>query len=165
MMTTLDTNKEKVEAKEFPFSKKLDKYLEYSKHEGIMAYVPKLTSLAVSDTYKDFVTDFALDLAVEYDCKTPSERALAQLAAIAYTKVFDYSDQFKGVKSLKTTSHELNGYYSLLGKEIDRSNRHFLSYLMALRQTKEPKLKINVTAQTAFVAENQQVNINKDEKI
>jgi len=31
-----------------------------------------------------------------------------------------------------------------------------------LKQMKTPQLKINVTAKTAFIAENQQLNVNQD---
>lgn len=118
---------------------------------------------SVGEDYRSIAMDFTNQLIAEYDCKTSSEKALAQITANAFVRTMEYSNTLETCR-YKTVKLNLFGYYSIIGKELDRANRHFLSSLMTLQQMKSPTLKINVTAKTAFVAENQQVNINKDEK-
>jgi hypothetical protein len=116
---------------------------------------------SVGNDYRSMAMDFADQLIAEYDCKTSSEKALAQVTANAFVRTLEYSNTMETCRD-KTVKLDLFGFYSIIGKELDRANRHFLSSLMTLRQMKLPAFKINVTANTAFVAENQQVNINKD---
>lgn len=116
---------------------------------------------SVGNDYRSMAMDFADQLIAEYDCKTSSEKALAQVTANAFVRTLEYSNTMETCRD-KTVKLNLFGFYSIIGKELDRANRHFLSSLMTLRQMKLPAFKINVTANTAFVAENQQVNINKD---
>jgi hypothetical protein len=52
----------------------------------------------------------------------------------------------------------MNGYYSQFGKEADRSFRQFQSALCLLRQFKSPPISVTVKTNTAFVAQNQQLN-------
>jgi len=129
---------------------------------GLDTHIPVWES--VSNQYGLLAMEFSKGLIKEYDCKTPSEKALAQVTANAYVRVMEYSNTMETGRD-KTVKLNLIPYYAVIGKELDRANRHFISNLMALKQMKAPAMKINVNARTAFVAENQQVNINRDEKI
>ncbi|PLX27559.1 hypothetical protein C0581_03365 [Candidatus Parcubacteria bacterium] len=107
---------------------------------------------------REFAIEFANQLIQEYDCKTPSEKSLAQMVAGSYCKYLEYSRLFNNSQRVEWLSSEKNGYYNLLSKEVDRSHRHYLSSLTTLRQIKSPEIKVNVKANTAFVAQNQQLN-------
>jgi len=117
---------------------------------------------SVSNEYAMLATEFARQLVEEYDCKTASEKALTQVVANAFTRIMEFSNTLGKCRNIEYTKNELNGYYSMISKELDRANRHFTSALAMLRQVKAPLLKINVTAKTAFIAKNQQLNVNQD---
>jgi hypothetical protein len=54
----------------------------------------------------------------------------------------------------------------VIGRELDRANRQFISALTTLRQLKAPTPSINVIAKNAFMAGQQQFNNkNSDENI
>lgn len=60
-------------------------------------------------------------------------------------------------------SENHRGYYSILSKELDRANRHFLSAYQTLIYLKQPPLKVQVKTTNAFIAQAQQFNANKEE--
>jgi hypothetical protein len=94
----------------------------------------------------------------EYLCSAPSETALAEVAANAYVRIIECSRRLNSVLHLEYLSSEKNGYYSLLSKELDRAERHFQSAIMAIKTVKSPPLTVRVTAQSAFIADKQQIN-------
>ncbi len=99
------------------------------------------------------------ELLKEYDCKTTSEITLAEMAAIHYGRVLTFSSMLAGnTQGGSAISMERNGYYTFLGKEIERASRQYLATLSALKQFKNPPFEINVKAKTAFVSQNQQIN-------
>jgi hypothetical protein len=116
---------------------------------------------SIGDEYRSMAMDFADQLIIEYDCKTASEKALAQVIANAFARTMEYSNTLETCRN-KSVNTNLIGFYSMIGKELDRANKHFITNLMVLKQIKTPKIKINIKAGTAFVSENQQFNINKD---
>jgi len=101
----------------------------------------------------------------EYDCKTASEYALAELAAGSYVRSLEASreliDARAGVTNLFCLV-EKTGYCKMLSKEIDRANRQFTSAILTLKQLKAPSMTLNVKAKNAFIAENQQFNMSAD---
>ena len=51
-----------------------------------------------------------------------------------------------------------------MSKHIDRANRQFITALTTLKQIKMPSLAISVKTKAAFVAQNQQLNVNPSNK-
>ena len=47
----------------------------------------------------------------------------------------------------------------MLSKERDRAHRQYLSTIMTLKQLKAPAIEMNIKAKTAFVSQNQQINV------
>lgn len=97
----------------------------------------------------------------EYDCKTASEYALAELVASSYVRSLETSqeliscrDQINGIIGLR----EKTEYCSMLSKELDRANRQFTNAILTLKQLKTPSMTLNVKAKNAFVGQNQQFN-------
>ena len=117
-----------------------------------------------SDIFEGLITNFNRDLGAEYDCQKPSEKALAQFTAIAYGKHLECSLALKRSTSIKSTSHEQNEYYILIGKELDRSSRRFLTGLQMLQQLKNPIPELNIKAKNAFISQNQQINSYEEPK-
>ena len=112
----------------------------------------------VMEEIRPFVIEFADQLTIEYDCKTPTEKALVETVAAAFARIL----QFTGVMTRQVRdshcSEILNGFYKTASQELDRANRHFTTALATLKQIKSPAMTVQVKATNAFVAQNQQVN-------
>lgn len=118
----------------------------------------------VEQRYRPLVIEFARGLVQEYNCQTPSEKALAQVVVGAYARILEYSRSLQACGKTDWFSHERNGFCSMLSKELDRANRHFVTALTTLKQIRTPSLQINVRTRAAFVAQNQQLNVNNPGK-
>jgi hypothetical protein len=106
----------------------------------------------VSEQYAPLVVSFARQLIEEYGCKKPSEIATAEIVAISHVQFLENS---KLSKIYKRDFH--------LHKEMDRSCRRYLSSLAMLRQMKRPPTLVNiVTAQNAFIGQNQLNAVDKE---
>ncbi len=127
---------------------------------GLNNHYPVAETLTNNRT---LIIEFADQLVDEYRCQTASEKSLVHMIAGAYGRVLEYSKLLNNCQRLDYLSHEKNGYYSLLSKELDRANRQYLAALMTLKQIKTPEIKVSVRANTAFIAQNQQLNNNEYE--
>lgn len=142
-----------------------DKNLTKELHEKLIATLPivnldthyKLAD-TVSEGMRPYIIDFAKQMIEEYDCKTVSEKALVEVIVGAHARVLEYSQVLNRIVRLGVGTHELIAFYSMVGKELDRANRHFLSALATLRQIKSPSIEVQVKARTAFIGGNQQFN-------
>ena len=119
---------------------------------------------SVSERYRSFMMQFANDITQEYQCKTPSEKALAESIAMSYGRILELSSAFNNSQHIEFLSSQKNGYYGMIAKELDRAHRQFTSSMMVLKQLKSPSLEVNIKAKTAFVAQNQQVNATPDKE-
>lgn len=117
---------------------------------------------AVEERYRGLIINFKRQLIQEYNCQSYSEKALVDIVVNSYARVFTYSKKFLCLKDSQYLSNERNGFLSVLSKETDRANRHFLTALETLKQFKQPEMKINVKTKNAFIAQNQQINANQD---
>jgi hypothetical protein len=108
--------------------------------------------------YRPFLADFADSLYEEFDCKTPSEKALAGIVVKAYYRVLKASNALNWTQNSEFLSDITVNFFSANSKEADRANRAFLAALDSLRASKMPQLNIKVNTQNAFMAQNQQFN-------
>ena len=115
----------------------------------------------VGERIRPLVIEFARKIIVEYDCKTVSEKALAEVVVSAYARILECSKCMQDITLVKYTSNALNGLYEIISKELDRAHRHFVTSLATLRQIKSPTLEVNVRAQTAIIGQNQQFNTSQ----
>ncbi|MFA5047875.1 MAG: hypothetical protein WC516_02415 [Patescibacteria group bacterium] len=124
-------------------------------------YFRRLFKGSITRNYIPLLFDFSRQLFREYGCLTASEKVLAQVAANAYVRILECSRSMEKSRVGIYLGGNTAGYYSVIGRELDRANRQFISALTALKQFKSPKLEINVTAKNAFMGNNQQFNSNK----
>jgi hypothetical protein len=124
-----------------------------------------LIAEVVGERYRPFVITFVKQLIEEYQCKTPSEKALAQNVAVSYVRSIELSNRATSMARADSTSQEKNGYYGALSKELDRAQRQFTSSLLVLKQMKSPNLEVNIKAKNAFIAQNQQVNATSPDQM
>lgn len=108
--------------------------------------------------HRTLMIQMAKDLIAEHDCKTTTEKMLAQTAALAYCRMIEYGDKLNGLMRMEFISNEKNGFYSLLSREVDRCTRQYLTAINTLKHFKQPTLNVTFKADNAFVAQNQQIN-------
>ncbi len=118
----------------------------------------------VGERYKGFLLEMCRQITEEYSCATASQKALAQMAASAYVRSLEYGDKLNGQIGINWHDKALNAYTAILSKEVDRAYRQFVSAMTLLKQMKAPELSVNIKTNTAFVAQNQQINANKHGK-
>lgn len=116
-----------------------------------------ILGIAAGKEYEALVKDFCEQIIKEFHCDTPSQRALAEILSGSYIRWLRLSNLLKNVEEYIKE----HAYIATICKEIDRSQRTYISSLFSLRQLKSPTIALNVKATTAFIAENQQVNANQ----
>lgn len=130
---------------------------------GLETYYPLAET--VNKDYRPLAIEFSRQLIQEFDCKTPSEKALAQIVVNAYLRVIDNSRRYNNcLEATQYLSNERTKYLAVASKQLDRANRQFITALTTLKQMKIPSLEINVKTKAAFLAQNQQLNINPSNK-
>jgi len=76
-------------------------------------------------------------------------------------RVIDNSKRFNNCyEAGEYLSKERTNHLSVMSKQLDQANRQFITALTTLKQIKMPSLAISVKTKAAFVAQNQQLNIN-----
>jgi hypothetical protein len=100
----------------------------------------------------------AKQLIDEYGCETAAERTLAETVASAYVRTLRYAEALNDVYSQGSTTPTINRYIEVTGKELDRANRQYLTALAMLKNFHQPGVNVTFKANTAFVAQNQEVN-------
>lgn len=116
----------------------------------------------LADTTTDKLAPLAISVAQqlisEYHCQTAAEKTLAETVANAYIRVLRFSEALNDVYSRGTTTPEINKYMSITSMELDRANRQYLTALSTLKSFKQPSVNVTFKANTAFVAQNQEIN-------
>jgi len=116
----------------------------------------------LADTTTDKLAPLAITVAQqlisEYHCETAAEKTLAETVANAYIRVLRYSEALNDVYGRDSTSPEINKYISVTSMELDRANRQYLTALSTLKSFKQPSVNVTFKANTAFVAQHQEIN-------
>jgi hypothetical protein len=115
---------------------------------------------SVSEHLRGLAIETARQIEKEYDCKTPSEKILAEMVSSAYVRTLQYTKQFNISTREEFVSKEKNGHYALYSKEVDRAQRHLMAAIATLKQIKSPNVEMNIRTKNAFIAQNQQFNAN-----
>ena len=111
-----------------------------------------------SDTLQPLIRKLTTDIEKEYNCTTSLEKSLVGTIVNAYARILDNSRRLNAELECNNITSNRNKYISNLSVQVDRANRQFLNSILALKQLKAPAVKMNIKADTAFVAQNQQVN-------
>ena len=152
-----DKDNEVIQKKFKDKSMLLLRIFENESHIGLME--------SFNEKYQMFARELATNMIREHNCSNETEKALAELAANAYIRVIDNSRRLNNLLEMNNANQNINGFFSILSKQIDRANRQYISALLTLKQLKAPQIEMNIKTNTAFISNNQQVNVNKDENI
>lgn len=123
---------------------------------AVQSHLPLVESVA--SRYRSLVIEMAEQLIKEFNCETHSERAIAQVAAVSYVRFMALSKTLNQVTEIEFLQHATTGYYGMIGREVDRAERRFRTTIMTLKQMKYPTMNLQLKVNTAFVAQNQQIN-------
>ena len=116
-------------------------------------------SMSVQEEYRHFLVEMIKRVEHEHDCKTAIEKSLAETIALSHIRIISLTKHFTNCAvSDPFLSKEATDYYNLISKEIDRAHRQLNNAILTLKQVKTPRTALNVTANTAFIAQNQQFN-------
>lgn len=122
-----------------------------------------LMSTALAEQYKTFAINLSRDLQKEFECKTPSEKATVEVVAINFVRTLEIQRKINSFLALGSITDMGIRFLSVLSKELDRAQRHYLSSLQTLKTLKQPVFQLKVKADTAVVGQNQLVQTNKYE--
>lgn len=114
-----------------------------------------LATSAIVEMYQTFFVDFTRSLQEEYLCRTPSEKAICQLAALSYVRMLEAQRRLNNVLESNHCDKVVTTFISVMSKEIDRAVRHYFTALQTLQLIKQPALNVNIKTQTAVVGQNQ----------
>ena len=120
-----------------------------------------LMTTALSEQYKTLAIYLSRQLQIEYDCKATSEKATAELVAINYCRTLEIQRRVNNLLDKDGLSRIDLEFLSILSKELDRANRHYLSAIQTLKIIKQPQLQLNIKTDTAILGNNQLIQENK----
>ena len=130
--------------------------LEFDKGILMMSVIP--------EKYRVFALEFSKNLQSEYQCKTQSEKSIAEMTSLNYVRILEIQDRINSYLS-KGSADEIGiKFLSVMSKELDRAERHYISSLQLLRMLKLPPLQMNIKTNTAVVGQNQIVQANTNDK-
>lgn len=105
-----------------------------------------------------FALDFNKNLQKEFDCKTPSERSLAEVVTLNFIRILETQRKIKDNQKSVKTRYDIQ-YIAILSKELDRAERHYMTSLEALRTLHSPSFNVSIKTNTAVIGQNQAVQV------
>lgn len=111
------------------------------------------------------------DIVEEYSCKTASELMLADRIVANYWRAMRYDSQFNYIIEKPGGGFNFDQLKVNVLKEFNKglelAGRQLNADIMLLKELKQPRVNIKVKTDNAYLAQNQQININseKDENI
>lgn len=120
-----------------------------------------LSSIPNKDDIKYGILNIRQRLIEEHDCKTAVELILVDELAAAYLRLMKYEKYVNILPENKDGGYTFNQLTINALKEargqIEQAHRQITMALTQLKDIKQPALKVNVKAESAYFAQNQQV--------
>lgn len=120
---------------------------------------------ALSEDYRSFGLEFFRDMQDEHECKTPTERSLAESISLGFMQTLFIQMKMRDYLDLKTISDRGVKYLNFLSIELDKAHKRYLSSLQTLTNIKNPQTEMNVRAQTAIIGNNQLIQSNNTTEV
>lgn len=122
-----------------------------------------LMGMVLSEQYKTLAVNMSRELQIEFDCKTVSEKATAELVAINYCRTLEIQRRINNYLQLGSITDMGVKFLDVLSKELDRANRHYLTAVQVLKTMKQPKLQLNIKTDMTILGKNQLIQTNRHE--
>lgn len=114
--------------------------------------------------YFKSLTTMRSNLVKEYDCKTSLELMLVDRIVANYWRAMKYDTIFNRLIEKEDGGYSFDQLKVNIIKEfnkgIELANRQLNTNIILLKELKQPQLNIRVKTDNAYLAQNQQVNIN-----
>ena len=118
---------------------------------------------SVDERYRGLTIEMTQTIYKEMDIKSEMEKSIVEICVGSFVRYLDNSRRLNNNLNSETITPNKNQYIANLSKQVDRAHRQYLSSLQTLMQIKQPRLSLNIKAETAFIADKQQVNSVKPE--
>ena len=112
----------------------------------------------IDERYRGMVRELYRKLLKENNCKTELEKALVEITVNSYVRILDGSRRINNEFNAGTISLNRTAYIAQISKLKDRSHRQMIQSIQTLNSLKNVTTKITINADTAFIANNQQLN-------
>ncbi len=116
-----------------------------------------LMSMGLTDTAQPFAIQLSQDYQKEYKCETVSRRSLAELAALNYCRILDIQRRISSYLGRGEFTDMGVKYLSMLSKDLDRAQRHYLTSMHALEMGLQQPLTVSIRTNTANIAGQQAI--------
>ena len=127
--------------------------LEFDKGILMMSIIP--------ERYRVFALEFSKNLQSEYQCKTESEKSIAEITSLNFVRILEIQDRINSYLGKGSASDTGVKFLSVMSKELDRAQKHYKKSLELLRVFKIPPLQMSIKADSAFIGQNQAVQVKK----
>jgi hypothetical protein len=115
----------------------------------------------VNEKYRGMAIELRRQLIKDFDCKTYAEKVLVDSVVSGYMRTIQRAKSFNNISHDDYLSGYKNQYMATMSKELDRAQRQLMAAYQMLVNLKRPPLTVQVKAKTAFVAQNQQLNMTQ----
>jgi len=119
-----------------------------------------LLASSLPERFRVFALEFSRNLQKEYECKTQSEKSMAEIVALNFSRVLAVQEKVNSYLTMGSITDMGVKYLAVVSKELDRALRHYLASLQTLKMLKMPPLEVSIRTQTAIVGQNQVVQAN-----
>jgi len=120
------------------------------------------------DEYYEALGKIRHDIVAEFCCKTSLELMLVDRIVASYWRAMKYDMIFNRLIESKEGKFSFDQLKVNILKEfnkgVDFANRQLNTNMILLKELKQPALNLSVKTKTAFIAQNQQLNINPSNK-
>lgn len=123
---------------------------------GLDTHIPVL--YAIYKGYRSLAIEFANNLIKEFKVHNENEKAIVHMIVTSYIRCMVLSEEITKILEDGKISENINKFYATTSKDLDRAHRQFTSALTLLKELKSPTIQVNVKTNTAFIAQNQQLN-------
>lgn len=115
--------------------------------------------------YHKFLSTTRSNLVKEYDCQTSLELMLADRIVVNYWRSMKIDSIFNRLVETEDGGYTFNDSKITLIRELSKglesSSRQLNTSMLLLKELKQPKLDVNVRTKNAFISQNQEFNVNK----
>ena len=117
------------------------------------------------DRYHKFLATTRGMLVKEYNCKTSIELMLADRIVANYWRSMKLDMTLNRLIETEEGGHSFNdskmNIIRELSKGLESASRQLNTSILFLKELKQPKLNVKVNTENAFIGQNQQFNVNK----
>lgn len=138
------------------------------RHDSIMLALgfenDHTVAMTVTKKYRGLAIELRRQMIKDLQCQTHTEKVLVDAVVSAYIRTLRFTEAFTAAMDNDNSLWpEKINFLNMVGKQLDRANRHLLSAYQTLIQLKQPPLKVQVKAKNAFIGQAQQFNVKQEE--